>query len=348
VAIRLSRRIKLGVVAPAALSAVLLLIPAAFAAPQAPNNPPTVGSVQQQLSTLALQNTQLIEQFDQAQIDVQATQRASDKAGKAALAAQATFDQASTLVAAIATSEYENGAFSTAGALLSCKSGQRCLDELQTLQAMSANSAKVISQVSKDKAAADASRGTAMDLFKRATAKLVSVTKLRETVQQRVNQQLSLLASLTLSQRVAYQQATTPSFTYAPTSTLISSLSATTASKAAITAVKFALAQVGKPYVWGAAGPGSYDCSGLTMASWAAAGVSLPHSSEAQFSVGQPVGTTQLLPGDLLFFYGPSPSHVTIYIGGGLMVSAPTEGQNVLVASLSQFSSDYSGARRVG
>jgi cell wall-associated NlpC family hydrolase len=347
VAIRLSRRIKLGVVAPAALSAVLLLIPAAFAAPQAPN-PPTVGSVQQQLSTLALQNTRLIEQFDQVQIDVQATQRASDKAAKAALAAQATFDQASTLVAAIATSEYENGAFSTAGALLSCKSGQRCLDELQTLQAMSANSAKVITQVSKDKAAADASRRTAMDLFKRATGKLVSITKLRETVQQRVNQQLSLLASLTLSQRAAYQQATGPSSTYVPTSTLVASLSATTASKAAVAAVKFALAQVGKPYVWGAAGPDSYDCSGLTMASWAAAGVSLPHSSEAQFSVGQPVGTTQLLPGDLLFFYGPSPSHVTIYIGGGLMVSAPTEGQNVLVTSLSQFSSDYSGARRVG
>jgi cell wall-associated NlpC family hydrolase len=347
VAIRLSRRIKLGVVAPAALSAVLLLIPAAFAAPQAPN-PPTVGSVQQQLSTLALQNTRLIEQFDQVQIDVQATQRASDKAAKAALAAQATFDQASTLVAAIATSEYENGAFSTAGALLSCKSGQRCLDELQTLQAMSANSAKVISQVSKDKAAADASRRTAMDLFKRATGKLVSITKLRETVQQRVNQQLSLLASLTLPQRAAYQQATGPSSAYVPTSTLVASLSATSASKAAVAAVKFALAQVGKPYVWGAAGPDSYDCSGLTMASWAAAGVSLPHSSEAQFSVGQPVGTTQLLPGDLLFFYGPSPSHVTIYIGGGLMVSAPTEGQNVLVTSLSQFSSDYSGARRVG
>jgi cell wall-associated NlpC family hydrolase len=347
VAIRLSRRIKLGVAAPAALSAVLLLIPAAFAAPQAPNAP-TVGSVQQQLSILALQNTRLIEQFDQVQIDVQATQRASDRAAKAALAAQATFDQASTLVAAIATSEYENGAFSTAGALLSCKSGQRCLDELQTLQAMSANSAKVITQVSKDKAAADASRRAALDLFQRASAKLVSVTKLRATVQQRVNQQLSLLASLTSTQRAAFQQATAPSSTYVPTSTLVASLSATTASKAAITAVKFALAQVGKPYVWGAAGPGSYDCSGLTMASWAAAGVSLPHSSEAQFTMGQPVGTTQLLPGDLLFFYGPSPSHVTIYIGGGLMVSAPTEGQNVLVTSLSQFSSDYSGARRVG
>ncbi|MDP9093650.1 MAG: C40 family peptidase [Actinomycetota bacterium] len=346
-AIRLSRCIKLGVVAPAALSAVLLLIPAAFAAPEAPS-PPTVGSVQQQLSALALQNTQLIEQFDHAQIDVQATQRASEKAAKAAQAAQATLDQANTLVAAIATSEYENGAFSTAGALLSCTSGQRCLDDLQTLQAMSSNSAKVISQVSKDKAAADASRRAAMDLFNRAAAKLVSISKLRETVQARVNQQLSLLASLTFSQRAAYQQATSPSFTGAPATTLTSNLTATAASKAAITAVRFALAQVGKPYVWGASGPGSYDCSGLTMASWAAAGVSLPHSSEAQFSIGQPVGITQLLPGDLLFFYGPSPSHVTIYIGGGLMVSAPTEGQNVLVTPLSLFSADYSGARRVG
>ena len=94
-------------------------------------------------------------------------------------------------------------------------------------------------------------------------------------------------------------------------------------------ASQFALAQVGKPYVFGAAGPGAYDCSGLTMAAWRAAGVSLPHSAADQYNYGHHVSRDQLEPGDLIFFYQPI-GHVTIYIGNGMMVSAPTEGEPVV------------------
>jgi cell wall-associated NlpC family hydrolase len=115
---------------------------------------------------------------------------------------------------------------------------------------------------------------------------------------------------------------------------------------AAQKAVEFALAQVGKPYVFGAAGPGSYDCSGLTMAAWQAGGVSLPHSAADQYNYGHHVSRDALQPGDLIFFYQPI-GHVTIYIGQGMMVSAPTEGQNVSVVPLSSFDSDYVGATRL-
>ena len=96
------------------------------------------------------------------------------------------------------------------------------------------------------------------------------------------------------------------------------------------TAVNFALAQVGKPYVWGAAGPSSYDCSGLTMAAYRAAGISLPHSAADQYNYGHHVSDSDLQPGDLMFFYQPI-GHVTIYIGNGLMVSAPQTGEDVKV-----------------
>src|SRR3712207_3128488 len=79
-------------------------------------------------------------------------------------------------------------------------------------------------------------------------------------------------------------------------------------------AVNTALAQLGKPYVWGGTGPGGYDCSGLTWSSYKAAGVTLPRSSKAQATAGVPVARANLQPGDLIFFYSPI-GHVGMYIG---------------------------------
>ncbi|MDP3969743.1 MAG: NlpC/P60 family protein [Nocardioides sp.] len=98
-------------------------------------------------------------------------------------------------------------------------------------------------------------------------------------------------------------------------------------------AVDFALAQVGDAYVWGAAGPDAYDCSGLTMKAWAAAGVSLPHSSSGQMSSTTPVTTSDLQPGDLVFYYSPV-SHVGMYIGNGQIVDAANPSTGVRIAGL--------------
>lgn len=117
------------------------------------------------------------------------------------------------------------------------------------------------------------------------------------------------------------------------------------ASGRAAAAVGYALAQVGDAYVYGAAGPSAFDCSGLTMMSWAQAGVGLPHSSSAQFGSGPHVGSGDLRPGDLVFYYSPI-SHVGLYIGNGLIVHAANPGAGVRVAGV--FSMPYSGAVRPG
>jgi cell wall-associated NlpC family hydrolase len=114
-------------------------------------------------------------------------------------------------------------------------------------------------------------------------------------------------------------------------------------SQAAQVAIDAAMAQRGKPYVWAGAGPGSFDCSGLTAYAFRAAGISLPHSSRLQSQMGQAVSRDQLQPGDLVFFYSPV-SHVGIYIGNGQMVHAPTSGDVVKVSGLM---SGFSGARRI-
>ena len=94
-------------------------------------------------------------------------------------------------------------------------------------------------------------------------------------------------------------------------------------------ATAVALAQVGEPYEYGAAGPGGFDCSGLVMYSWGAAGVPLPHNAAMQFSVTGHIAESQLRPGDLVFYYGFPPGHVAIYVGRGQVVSANTTGTNV-------------------
>jgi cell wall-associated NlpC family hydrolase len=117
------------------------------------------------------------------------------------------------------------------------------------------------------------------------------------------------------------------------------------ASGRAAAAVAYAMAQVGKAYVWGAAGPSAFDCSGLTMAAWARAGVSLPHSSSAQFGMGPHIAESDLQPGDLVFYYSPI-SHVGMYIGNGLIVNAENPSVGVKVTSLHAM--PYVGAVRPG
>ncbi|GAA4687892.1 hypothetical protein GCM10023215_24630 [Pseudonocardia yuanmonensis] len=109
-------------------------------------------------------------------------------------------------------------------------------------------------------------------------------------------------------------------------------------------ALSTALAQVGKPYRYGAAGPSAFDCSGLTSFAFKKAGISIPRTSRAQSTVGTPVSKGSLQPGDLVFFYKPV-SHVAIYIGNGQVVHASTSGQPVKIGSLNAM--PFSGARRV-
>jgi peptidoglycan DL-endopeptidase CwlO len=115
------------------------------------------------------------------------------------------------------------------------------------------------------------------------------------------------------------------------------------ASGRAAAAVDFAYAQLGDRYVYGGTGPDAWDCSGLTMMAWQAAGVSLPHSSRGQYSAGTHVSRSQLQPGDLVFFYSPI-SHVGIYIGGGKIIHAPNPSRRVEIAPISYM--PYAGATR--
>ena len=111
-------------------------------------------------------------------------------------------------------------------------------------------------------------------------------------------------------------------------------------------AVAYAYAQLGKPYQWAGAGPGSFDCSGLTMMAWETAGVYFPHLAQAQYDLTMRIPLADAEPGDLIFFGTPNDVyHVGIYIGGGEMIDAPETGQVVSISSI--YWSSLLGAGRV-
>ena len=188
-------------------------------------------------------------------------------------------------------------------------------------------------------AADTADLGRQQAKIKAANDKLAATKK---SVEAKLAQSKAILARLTAAQRRALErasrdavrQATGNNDTSGPGGTLSCgsvSIDAPTARVQRV--IDFACAQLGKPYVWAADGPGSYDCSGLTMAAWARGGVSLPHSSRMQAGYGTPVSRSNLQVGDLVFFYSPI-SHVGIYIGNGLMIHAPHTGDVVKIAPL--------------
>jgi cell wall-associated NlpC family hydrolase len=305
------------------------------AAPQ-----PTVSQVQARLSRLNTKAEKLDQRYNQVQQELtSATHRLKLVNGEASRYL-ARFRSLRSEVARIAAQAYENGNMTSVAAMLTSGNAQQILDQSSILiQLSSSNSAQMDQFI----AAARQLNG-AQQSARRAKAAIVSLHKnlasQKKSLHKLIGQQQALLSQLTPAQ----QQTVGPggggggggggTTTYrGPTGTQ------------AEKAVAFAYAQIGKPYVFGASGPDSYDCSGLTMASWAAAGISIPRTSYEQWASLPHVPTSQLQPGDILVFNGAG--HVGIYVGGGQLIDAPHSGLNVEKIALSGwYSSSLIGAVR--
>jgi cell wall-associated NlpC family hydrolase len=343
-----SRRLLVGVTAAGIMAATFVPFVASADPVANPGHQPSVADVQKQLSALAVKNAQLIEQYDQVQILVGKRDDAAKNAQGVAQAAADNYDTARSRLAAAAAAQYEGGAFSSTGALLASSSENSYLEQLQTLNMISSHRAEVVATLTAARAAADASKQAAKQALADAQAKLADLKAQQQKVEDQLGKYKDLLGTLTAKQQAAYENRINPkvsSSTLTRVKSHVTTSNNDNASAAAIQAVKYALDQVGKPYSYGSAGPDSYDCSGLTMASYASAGISLPHSAAEQSTYGKPVSMSDLIPGDLLFYYSPI-GHVTIYVGGGMMVSAPQTGESVLVMPVNNMSG-FVGAVRI-
>ncbi|MEV8106531.1 NlpC/P60 family protein, partial [Streptomyces sp. NPDC088135] len=173
-------------------------------------------------------------------------------------------------------------------------------------------------------------------------ARQAELKKHRATITAKLAEARRLLARLSPPERTAYADSDHGSPGRADRSTARGSVRAPNARAAE--AVAFAYGALGKPYVWGATGPSSFDCSGLTQAAWRSAGVSLPRTTYTQINAGRRVSRSELAPGDLVFFFSGI-SHVGLYIGNGQMIHAPRPGAPVRIAPIDQM--PFAGAARV-
>ena len=334
------------------LALVLGLAPAGQAAPK-----PTIASVTAELTKLGHQNERLSEQFNKAGIDVVAKQAQANRAAAYASKTRAAYLKSSAHVRMDIVSAYKGDGYSTASALLSSRSSQNYLDQLSTLSVLAARRVTVTHYLKTQKDTASSAAATASTLLATATRTRKALALERTNLKAQVAKYTTLLGQLTAAQKARFlaikqaksavvaQAPITPRQRVAQIKTVTASPVPAPSARAAI-AVRFALAQIGKPYVFAASGPGAFDCSGLTMAAWGKAGVRLPHFAAYQYNMGHHVARSQLEPGDLVFFY-PGIQHVAMYIGNGMVVHAPHTGDVVRIAPLSEFGSAYIGATRL-
>jgi cell wall-associated NlpC family hydrolase len=332
------------------LGAVLVAPIAAHALPHSAEpavaaNPLTKAQVIAKLHSLGKSSEQLSEQLNQAKIDIAKAQQQVVADTRAADLAQQQLHTAQQQLAISLASQYKSASFSRTVALLSSNSTENYLQTVQTMNLLTEHQSQVASMATNAINAANAATAQAKAAVATANRKQAELVKRQSALKAEVSKYQALLATLTAAERAKYFNPTPP-----PSQTVVNQVfngsTGSTGSGNAATAIQTARDQLGKPYEYGASGPNSFDCSGLTMYAWGHAGVSLPHSAAEQQGMGTPISQADLQPGDLVFFGSPA-YHVALYIGDGMIIHAPTTGDVVKIVSLSSMP-DYSGARRVG
>jgi len=341
------------IIVPSVASATPTASPGATAGSSA-DTANKITSVQKRLAYLAMRNDQLVEKYNQATIRLHDSQLAAAKAAAVYRSAARKLKTATDQFTASAVAQYEGGTFSATGALLSSDSGASYLDQLDTLSMLSNHNAQTMNTFAAMQKQTKAAKQNADALLAKAVTSRKAVSEQKTQTAAQIAKYRTLLDSLNAQQRaiwarqalLARQQAAVD--TQAKLASIKPEIKSVKITSSALRkVVAFAVAQVGKPYVWGSGGPSSFDCSGLTMAAYAQAGIALPHSAANQFNYGKHVSAADLQPGDLLFYYSPI-GHVAMYIGDGMMVSAPQTGENVKIIPADTTRSFTGATRLVG
>ncbi|WP_448618819.1 C40 family peptidase [Geodermatophilus sp. URMC 65] len=352
-------RIVIGLIAVGSLT--LATVPAAAS----PEDPETSAEAAALVSERAHDLEVVAEQFNEAREQLRASQDAAAQAARDVAAAEATLAAAREQVRSVARGAWTGDRLTTLSAMLTADSPDELLDRVGTLQAIADHTNGVLGGAVQATDSAAAARSAAERTQAEAAALLDRVAAQQADLDRQVATFQAVYDRLAAEEQRAAREAAerhaaeetsaeapTPgpsegsSGETAPAAAPAPAPWVAAAGGAARTAVDTALAQLGEPYVWAAAGPDAFDCSGLVQYAYAAAGVRLPHSSTMQSQLGTPVSRSQLQPGDLVFFYSPV-SHVGIYVGDGQMVHASTYGQPVKVAPIDAMGG-YNSARRIG
>ena len=352
---RTKRAVRAGLSVTAAAAALLTSVPGpALALPityQQPPPPDTASEALAEYEKLTSQAEQVNEDLLAAQTDLDKKKAALAKANQDLAAAKAAQDQAAAdeeafrgQVDNLTSASFQGARFNKLSALLTGSSADDFLERASALGVLAADNEEALSKLTAAVNLAEDAKKKAADAQKRAAdataaaqALTDKVTKTRDDLNAQIEQVEDAYAELSGADKDALMGEPDNSIYLGGPGV-------------GGEAARQAMTQRGKMYEWGAEGPDTFDCSGLTLWAYAQVGISLPHSSRAQYGYGKSVAYGEWQPGDLLF-YGSSPGsihHVAMYIGDGMLVHASQDGVPVKTGSApDEGGGDYLGAKRI-
>jgi peptidoglycan DL-endopeptidase CwlO len=315
----------------AATTALALIVPAADSMAQTMSTPPSLTSLVAQAKQLEFQINALSEQYDGLRIQLSRAQADAQIAQRAATRDESALALGQQAVARLAAENYMSAGLDPTLQALTAGNPAQFLSQASTITEIDQASGDKVSILSNEEDQDQRARQTA-------DQQIGAVTALEAQMNAKKN---AIDAKIDLVNSAAMKQAMTI-FTQTGQYPDITIPTANTVGAQALAA---ALTRRGDPYVWGAAGPGEFDCSGLVVWAFAQEGISLPHYTGDLWNSGVHIPRADLEPGDLVFFFADI-SHVGIYLGDGLMIDAPDFGEVVRVEPV--YWADYVGAVRIG
>ena len=323
-----------------------LLVAAGVLLPIPANAAPSLLEVQARVRDLEEQATTAAEGAQEAKVQLSKLTKTLDSVQQKASQQGESVKQMNKVIGAIAADQYKAGPLSQSLELLFSTDPQLYLSSAGSLEAITRKKSEDLRKFSVATQRLNATTFTVSDklaLVKAAEAKFKRQLALANS---KLDEAEKLLAKLTAAERERLAKLNADQENTDLRNSRAESGKYAGVSGRSGTAIKYALEQLGDKYVFGAAGMTTWDCSGLTMRAFKAAGVSLPHSSRAQYRYGKAIPKNQLQPGDLIFFGKPI-SHVAIYLGPDRMLHAPRKGSQVKIANMNMGRKPYIGARRL-
>ena len=314
--------------------------------PSSASAAPNLIEVQGRVRDLQEQAATAAEGAQDAKVQLAKLKRTLDSVQQQATQQGASVGQMNKTIGAIAAEQYKSGPLSQSLELLFSSDPALYLSAAGSLEAVTRKKSADLKKFSVATQRLNATTFTVTDKLALVRAAEAKFTKQLAIANSKLQEAEELLAKLTEAERARLAKLNEDEENADQARSLADAGKYANVAGRGGVAIKYALAQIGDKYVFGAAGLINWDCSGLTMRAFQAAGVSLPHSSRAQYNYGKSIARKDLLPGDLVFFGKPI-SHVAIYVGGNRMLHAPRTGARVKIAEFSLGKKPYIGARRL-
>jgi peptidoglycan DL-endopeptidase CwlO len=327
---KLSRAASLAAVLISGTATLALAVPGGISAAQVIEPKPDLKALVAQAKQLEFQINSLSEQYDGLRIQLTRAEANAKIAQQAASRGQAALAVGQQAIAQLAAANYMNSGLDPTFQALTIGDPAQFLSQASAIAEMDQSSGVKVSALSQQVTQALRDKQTAEQQIAAVNAvetQMNAKKKLILSKIDKVNSAAMKQAMTIFAQTGQYPQVTIP-----------------TANTVGAQALQAAISRLGDPYVWGAAGPSQFDCSGLVMWAYAQVGISLPHYTGSQWNSGVHVARNDLEPGDLIFFF-PNISHVGMYIGNGMMIDAPNFGEDVKVEPV--YWSAFVGAVRI-